>query len=226
MTRAAEALPKDVHLAVIGAGALGCALLPRLIRHPLEALTLVDGDLVEQRNLDRQDLFAAVDIGRPKASVAAAWLRNAPGSVKVAALDAFISPANAEEVIRMHDLVVDLTDDAHARRLIDRTCAAYGVALVSAAVHGTQGQVIVLHAPGRGEELLSADLFPGSIGPEQDGCDMRRVPDAVVQAVAGRTALRVRQLLQGEAVCNGHIDLYDHATGHWTELTPAATSVR
>lgn len=220
MSRVTAAAPQDVHLAVIGAGALGCALLPRLIRYPLAELTVVDGDVVEQQNLERQDLFAPVDIGRPKASVAAAWLRNAPGPIRVTALDAFLSPANAEEVIRMHDLVVDLTDDAHARRLIDRTCAAYGVTLVTAAVHGAQGQVIVLHAPGAGEELGLAELFPGGIGPEQDGCDMRQVPEAVLQAVAARAAQRVRQWLQGEACRNGQVDVYDHATGAWTELAP------
>ena len=65
----------DIRLALIGVGAIGSALLPRLLRMPFTMITLVDGDRVEEKNLDRQELYAVVDIGRPKVDVAAAWAR-------------------------------------------------------------------------------------------------------------------------------------------------------
>lgn len=216
---------RDARVAVVGAGALGCAVLPRLLHLPLSALTVVDGDRVEERNLDRQELYAPVDIGRPKAGVAASWLRHAPLAMHVHAVDAFLSAANADELIAGQHMVVDLTDDLHARRLIDATCARHGVALVSGAVHGAQGQAMVLHAAGSDAHVGLADLFPGMPASEQDGCDMRQVPAATIGTVGGRVAYLVRQVLQGAPGLNGRIHVHDPARGGWIELGPSVPRI-
>lgn len=210
----------DARIAVVGAGAICCALLPRLLRMPFSMITLIDGDRVEQKNLDRQDLYAPVDIGRPKVEVAAAWIRNAPVSLKVQAIDVFLDARNAEEIIARHDIVADCTDDLHVRRLIDRTCNDCGVALVSGAVHAKQGQVIVLHAAGRREDLLLEDLFRGRPGIDQDGCDMRHVPMHVLEEVAKRMAWRIRELLNAVPMLNGRIEHYDGDVRAWLEIDP------
>lgn len=213
-------MEQGTHVLVIGAGALGCALLPRLLRFPFNVLTIMDGDTVEGHNLERQDLYAHVDIGRPKAAVAAAWLRNAPHGIHIDADERFFDANNADEVIAMHDLVFDLTDDIHARRAIDRACAAFDVPLLSGAVHGGQGQVIVLHAPGTGNSLGLDDLFTGKPGPREDACDMRHVPPLVIQAVARRLRDRARDLLAATGVINGRIEMYDGKAQQWTMLEP------
>jgi len=210
----------DVRIAVIGVGAIGSALLPRLLHMPVSVITLVDGDRVEERNLDRQELYAPVDIGRPKVGVAAAWARNAPVGPQVAAQDAFLDERNAADIIAMHDIVADCTDDAHARRLIDRVCGTYGVALVSGAVHARQGQVVVLRAEGPGADLSLDYLFSGKPGAEQDGCDMRHVPQRTIEETAKRMARRVQELLDHVPVENGRIEQYDGATGGWTSFAP------
>ncbi len=210
----------DIRLALIGVGAIGNALLPRLLHMPLSVITLVDGDRVEEGNLERQELFAPVDVGRPKVEVAAAWARNAPVTPVLEQRDLFIGPESAEDIISMHDVVVDCTDDVHARRVIDRTCADYGVALVSGAVHGRQGQVIVLHSEGPLEDLSLEDLFSGRLGEEQDGCDMRHVPMNVLDEVAKRMAWRIRELLNRVRLENGRIEQYDGDTHTWIGIAP------
>ena len=210
----------DVRIAVIGVGAIGCALLPRLLRMPFSVITLVDGDRVEEKNLDRQELYAPVDVGRPKVDVAVAWARNAPVTPTMEVRDGFLGPENAEAIIAMHDIVADCTDDAHARRRIDKVCGEFGVALVSGAVHGKQGQVIVLHAEGANEELSLTDLFSGRLGEEQDGCDMRHVPMAVLDEVAKRMAWRIRELLNNARLENGRIEQYDGKVNAWLEIDP------
>ncbi len=210
----------DVRIALIGVGAIGSALLPRLMRQPFTVITVVDGDRVEEKNLDRQELFAPVDVGRPKVDVAVAWSRNAPVSPTIVAQDQFLDQTNAEAIISMHDIVADCTDDAHARRLIDKVCAEYGVALVSGAVHGKQGQVIVLHAEGANEDLSLPDLFSGKLGHEQDGCDMRNVPIHVLDEVAKRMAWRIRELLNKVLSVNGRIEHYDGDAHAWLEIAP------
>lgn len=210
----------DVRIAVIGVGAIGSALLSRLLHMPFSVITLVDGDRVEERNLDRQGSYAAVDIGRTKVEVAAAWARNAPVQAHVEVLDAFLNEHNAEDVIAMHDIVADCTDDIHVRGLIDRTCGAYGVPLVSGAVHARQSQVIVLHAEGDGDGRTREHLFSGRPGAEQDGCDMRQVPEHTIGETARRMGQRIRELLDGEPLVNGRIELYDGSTKRWTVFAP------
>jgi molybdopterin/thiamine biosynthesis adenylyltransferase len=205
---------------MIGAGAIGCALLPHLLRMPFNVITLVDGDRVEEKNLDRQELYAPVDVGRAKVEVAAAWARNAPVTPFIVARDHFLDQGNAKEVIAMHDIVADCTDDAHVRRLIDKVCGEFGVALVSGAVHGREGQVIVLHAEGANEELSLTDLFGGRLGEEQDGCDMRHVPMRVLEEVAKRMGWRIRELLNMAHPENGRIEQYDGDVNAWLEIAP------
>lgn len=207
-----------LRLLLLGAGALGNALLPRILRWKWDGITIMDGDRVEAKNLERQELFAPVDIGKPKSEVLAAWVRNMPVAVRTTSRDEFLDGNNADGILAMHDLVADCTDDAHVKRLIDRTCAAYGVALVSGSVHGKQSQVILLHAQGEGEAITRDELFQGRPGGEQDGCDMRNVPLGTLEETGRRMAQLLRALLQGEPVKNGRIDLFDGK--RWTAIDP------
>ena len=165
---------RPLRLLVVGAGAIANALLPRVARWKWDGITIMDGDRVEEKNLDRQELFAPVDIGKAKSKVLAAWLRNMPIPVRVSSMDEFLDAKNAGNVIPLHDVVADCTDDAHVKRLGSHL-RGHGVALVSGSVHGQQAED-VLHVEGEGEGLTRADIFQGKPGSEQDGCDMRNVP--------------------------------------------------
>ena len=62
-------------VAVVGLGGIGNSVLHRLVRMPISTLTLIDGDTVEEDNLERQPLFALADVGFYKVDVAHGWLR-------------------------------------------------------------------------------------------------------------------------------------------------------
>ena len=163
-------------VAVIGAGALGCAVLPRIARMRIAKLSIVDGDRVEKKNLERQSLFEEMDIGQFKASTVAGWMRQVLASGEVVAHDVFMDASNAQELLRDHDVVVEGVDDLHAKELIDRVCGELHIPLISGGVHLKQGQVMLLHATNAGLDLSRSDVFGGRSGVEQDGCDMRHVP--------------------------------------------------
>ncbi len=203
---------------VVGAGALGCAVLPRLARMRIGSLVIVDGDRVEAANLGRQPLYEDMDIGFPKATTAAGWMRQIIATGTADGVDAFVDDGNAEHLLRGADLVVEGVDDLHAKHLIDRTCGTLGIPLVSGGVHQHQGQVIVLHATGEGSTLHRNDLFNGRAGAAQDGCDMRQVPIDLLEEVGKVMAARARAILRGEPVTNGAIELWSGS--NWISLAP------
>lgn len=209
---------EPLRIAIVGIGALGCALLPRVMRLRVAGITLIDGDRVEGGNLERQDLYAEVDIGHFKAGTARGWLQMGAPGIAITAIDRFVDASNAEELLAGHSIVADCTDDLHAKALLDRICADEGMALVSGALHRNQGQVLVLHARGTNESVSRSDVFSGRIGADLDGCDMRRVPMEAIEAVAGRMALRIRELARGEDATNAVLEVFDMRSGAWSQF--------
>ena len=205
---------------MIGAGALGCALLPRLARLRIAALTIIDGDRVEAPGLERQPLYAEADIGHPKATTARGWLQLVGPGIDVIAIDRFVDAGNARALIEGHHIVADCTDDLHARQLIDRTCADLGVPLVTGALYPQQGLVVLLHAPGAGSALRRTDLFPGKYSSDQDGGAMRPQPEGAIEAVGMRMMGTIRSVLTDRPVVNGAIAVFDHGSGTWSTIDP------
>ncbi|MEZ4759589.1 MAG: ThiF family adenylyltransferase [Flavobacteriales bacterium] len=170
--------PSHFRVALVGVGSIGQALLARADLPEGCVFTLIDGDTVEAGNLGRQVLCREQDLGRPKTEVVSDHLaaRRFPHH----AVPRFLDPGNAIDLLSGHDLVVDACDDLHARYLVDRTCGALGIPLISGAVHANEGQVVLLHAPAPSLK----DVFAGRPSGEQDGCDMRRVPLELIAHVS------------------------------------------
>lgn len=135
-------------VAVVGAGGLGCPAALYLAAAGIGEIRLIDPDLVERSNLNRQVLHRESDIGLPKvASAAEKLLAQNPGvavSVRYAAIDR----KNAEDLIGDADIVVDAVDTFTARYLLNRAALAQGIPLVHGAVSGFDGQVTTV-LPGR-----------------------------------------------------------------------------
>ncbi|MEO8591013.1 MAG: ThiF family adenylyltransferase [Flavobacteriales bacterium] len=211
-----------IRIAVVGAGGIGNAILPLLATLPLGKLSIIDGDRVELKNIERQPLFTAVDVGQFKASTLADRFRRTLIGCVVMAHDVFLDAQNAHDLLNEHDVVLEGVDDLHAKTLVDRVCLTSRIPLVSGGVHGQQGQVIVLHMPRAGEELTRAQLFSGPYGAEQDGCDMRDVPLALLDEVGACMIARVRDLLGGKPFVNGRMELLESPGHPWMIIEPVS----
>jgi adenylyltransferase/sulfurtransferase len=126
---------------VIGAGGLGCpallALAPRV-----RTLGIVDHDIVERSNLNRQILHRTDDVGRHKvASARDALIRRHP-SLDVETLRSRVEPDNVDAVVRGWDVVVDGTDSFDAKFLINDACVRAGIPLVHGGVVRFVGQLM------------------------------------------------------------------------------------
>ena len=170
--------PSHFRVALVGVGSIGQALLARTDLLQGCVFTLIDGDTVEAGNLGRQVLCREQDLGRPKTEVVSDHL--AERGVAHRAVPRFLDPVHAMALLTGHDVVIDACDDLHARYLVDRTCGALGIPLISGAVHANEGQVVLLHAPAPSLK----DVFAGRPSGEQDGCDMRRVPLELIAHVS------------------------------------------
>ena len=220
-----SARPHAARIAVIGAGGTGCALLPLLYRLTVEGITLIDGDTVEAANLGRQTLYGPTDVGRLKVRAAVQRSIGLADGIHLLAHTRFLDANNAMDLLQGHTVVADCTDDLHARRLIERTCARLNIPLVSAAVHGDQVQVLTLGvSPAEGSGPTTwRQFFPGRAAQEQEGCDMRSVPAEVTTVAAALMGKRIRALLDNDPAQARYMDLLDLRHGQWLRIAaPAA----
>lgn len=139
-------------IAIIGVGGLGCWAATALACAGAGRFVLVDDDAVELSNLNRQILFAASDVGRPKVAAAAdALLRFNPALACDPQRRRLRSAGDVEEAIEGCDLVVETADWPmyELPRWIDRACRARGVPHITAAQHPPLVRVGPMRIPGR-----------------------------------------------------------------------------
>lgn len=129
------------HVAVIGLGGIGSPALQYLAGAGIGRFTLVDDDVVDASNLQRQTIFTQRDVGHGKATSARRWLANFDDTLDVTLCDARITTENAGDLISGVDLVLDGTDNFATRLAVSDACVAERVPLLSAAVGRFQGQV-------------------------------------------------------------------------------------
>lgn len=129
------------HVAVIGLGGIGSPALQYLAASGIGTLSLVDDDVVDVSNLQRQTIFTTRDVGYGKAVSARRWLANFDDALAVNVSDTRITPDNAAGLISGADLVLDGTDNFATRLAVSDACVAAGIPLLSAAVGRFQGQV-------------------------------------------------------------------------------------
>ncbi|MEO9462151.1 MAG: HesA/MoeB/ThiF family protein [Marinomonas sp.] len=129
------------HIAIIGLGGIGSPALQYLAASGIGRFTLVDDDIVDASNLQRQTIFNTRDIGHGKAVAARRWMANFDDALEVSLSDTRISTGNAGDLIEGVDLVLDGTDNFATRLAVSDACVAERVPLLSAAVGRFQGQV-------------------------------------------------------------------------------------
>ncbi len=127
------------HVLIVGAGGLGCAVIPALAAAGVGRLTIVDPDRVAPSNLHRQTLYTTGDLGQPKAGIAAARARALNPEGRATGLTLRLDPANAPALVASADLVVDAADSFAVTYTLSDLCRAQGRPLIAASVLGRAG---------------------------------------------------------------------------------------
>jgi sulfur-carrier protein adenylyltransferase/sulfurtransferase len=136
---------KNAKVLVVGAGGLGCPVLLYLVAAGVGKIGILDADLVDLTNLQRQVLYKVEDIGNPKATTAAHHLAKLNDTIEYEAVKQNLRTENAEVFIKNYDIIVDCTDNFTARYLINDYCVKLNKPFVYGAIHQFEGQVSVFN---------------------------------------------------------------------------------
>ena len=153
---------KAAKVLVIGAGGLGSPVLLYLAAAGVGTIGIVDFDVVDETNLQRQVLFTVHDIGKPKADIAAARLKALNPFVNIIPFPLQFTSQNALGIIRDYDIVVDGTDNFQTRYLVNDACVLLNKPNVYGSIYQFEGQVSVFNYTDAGGVLGPnyRDLYP------------------------------------------------------------------
>ncbi len=137
---------KAARVLCVGAGGLGSPLSLYLAAAGVGTLGIVDFDVVDESNLQRQILHGTSDVGRKKLESAAARLTDINPNVRIIPHETRLSAANALEILRDYDVVADGTDNFPTRYLVNDACVLLGKPNVYASIYRFEGQASVFFA--------------------------------------------------------------------------------
>lgn len=137
---------KKASVLMVGAGGLGAPLGMYLAAAGIGRLGIVDFDVVDHSNLQRQVTFGAKDVGRPKLEAASERLSDINPHITIESHEARLSSANALDIFRDYDIVVDGTDNFPTRYLVNDACVLLGKPNVYGSIFRFEGQVSVFDA--------------------------------------------------------------------------------
>lgn len=179
-------------VAVVGAGGLGSPIIAYLAAAGVGHLTVIDDDVVDSSNLQRQIIHRDDALGTSKAHSAARFATGLNPDVTVDALEIRITPDTARDVLDGHHLVLDGADNFPTRYAVSDACADLGLPAVWGAVLRFDAQVSCF-VPGVPDAVTLRDLYPFPPRPED-------VPSCAEAGVLGALAGQVGSIMAAEAI--------------------------
>jgi adenylyltransferase/sulfurtransferase len=201
---------------VIGSGGLGSPLLLYLTAAGVGKIGIVDFDVVDESNLQRQVLFTVDDVGKSKAATAKRRLEALNPNVEIEVYDTQFNSSNALDIISDYDVVADGTDNFPTRYLVNDACVLANKVNVYASIFRFEGQVSVFNYPEK-EGLRGPnyrDIFPEPPPPGLvPNCAEGGVLGVLPGIIGSMQASEVIKVLTGVGdVLAGRLFLFDAAS--------------
>lgn len=210
---------KAASVAMVGAGGIGSAVIPALAGAGIGRLTIIDDDLVDRTNLQRQPIFRDDHVGQPKAELAAEFVRGLNPYVEVTSVQQRLNSENAELLLAGYDLVLDGCDNFATRLVVGDTLTRLRIPLVSAAAVQFQGQVGLFRGWEKDKPCYRCFVGDAFDSDDCDTCAEQGVLGAMTSTVGSFGALMaVRAIVGiGEDVA-GNLFLFDGLTLEWRKI--------
>ena len=205
---------KAASVALIGAGGIGSGAIPALAASGIGKLTIIDNDVVDRSNLQRQPIFRDDQVGGEKAKLAAQFATAINPNVETVPRERRIDAENARELLEGHDLALDGSDNFATRLAVSDACVELGIPLVSAAAVQLQGQVALF----RGRPCFRCFVGDAFDSEDCDNCAELGVLGALPLTVGGFGALMVVRALAGMGDDAGKLHLLDADKFAWRAI--------
>ncbi|WP_374666657.1 ThiF family adenylyltransferase [Ramlibacter sp.] len=208
----------DGRVLVIGAGGLGSPVALYLGTAGVGRITLVDPDVVDVTNLQRQIAHNLARIGHPKAESAREAVAAMNPEVIVQPVVARADPALLDQLVPEADVVIDCTDNFATRHAVNRACVQHGRPLVSGAAIRFDGQVTVFDSR-QVDSPCYACVFPPDAALEETRCATLGVFAPLVGIIGTTQAAEALRLLAGVgSSLAGRLLMLDARYMEWTEV--------
>ena len=207
-------------VAIVGCGALGTVQAEILTRAGVGTLRIIDRDLVELSNLQRQFLFSEIDAaeGTPKAVAAARRLAAINSEVALEPIVADLSPANASDLCENIDLILDATDNFETRYLMNDFCVQQDIPWVYGAAVSSYGLKMAV-IPGVTACLKC--VYPEPPQGAQPTCETAGVLGTVTATIAALQTADAMKILAGGDLTS-RLTTLDLWTGEIRQIAPPA----
>ncbi|MBI5010584.1 MAG: HesA/MoeB/ThiF family protein, partial [Bacteroidia bacterium] len=136
---------KKSKVLVIGAGGLGCPILQYLTVAGIGTISIVEFDMVDESNLQRQVLYGTSDVGKLKSIIAKERLEHLNSNVEFEIINLRLDASNALSIISDFDIIVDATDNIETRYVINDACIMINKPMVHGAIYKYEGVVSVFN---------------------------------------------------------------------------------
>lgn len=199
-------------VAIVGVGALGTVCANHLVRSGIGNIRLIDRDVVDLSNLQRQSLFNEEDVNLnlPKAAAAKKRLNSINSTVKIEAVISDLNLDNAEELLIGFDVIIDGTDNFMTRYLINDVAVKYSIPWVHGAAVSSRGMYAVIKP---GITPCYRCIFPQVPAGRGETCDTIGVLSPVTDIIGSFQAMEAIKLLVGADTTSNleQMDIWDHS---------------
>ena len=141
-------------VAVVGCGGLGGYIIEQIARLGIGHITVIDGDVFDESNLNRQLLSTVDNIGQAKVLAARERIEKVNPDIKIVIHKLFLNEDNAMDLLQNHDVLCDALDNIGTRMILQRYASLLQIPMVYGAIAGWYGQVAT---------IFPGDHIPGSI---------------------------------------------------------------
>jgi len=206
------------HALVIGAGGLGSPVALYLASAGVGHITLIDDDVVDLTNLQRQIAHTVARIGQLKATSAQVAIAAINPDVQVTTVAARADAALLNELVAQADVVLDCCDNFTTRQAINLACVTHGKPLVSGAAIRFDGQISV-YDPRSAQSPCYACVFPPDTAFEETRCATMGVLAPLVGIIGAMQAAEALKLLSGAGhSLAGRLLMLDGLAMQWSEI--------
>lgn len=206
------------HALIIGAGGLGSPAALYLASAGVGHITLVDDDVVDLTNLQRQIAHTTARVGQPKVASAAAAMAAINPEVRVTALQTRVDAAALDDLVRNATVVLDCSDNYATRHAVNAACMRHGKPLVAGAVIRFDAQITVLDPRDAGSPCYAC-IFPPQAEFEEVRCSTLGVFAPLVGVVGAMQAAEALKLLAGVGTSlAGRLLMLDGRSMEWSTL--------